>query len=414
MYSRKDLPQLKKIIKEGDSILLLGPRQVGKTTLLHEGFEKALHFNFADPGEKIRYSQNPSLLLSEIKAALPKGGLLTIDEIQKVPLAFDALQVLLDDQKIPYQTFLTGSSARKIKRGAVNTLPGRILQWKLGPLSAEEIGYYNEKNLSLQKNLLLSMMTRGQLPKVQGMSADRSSRHLRSYVQTYLEQEILSDALTKDIGQFARFLRVSASRSGTILNFTTLSQESGASLNTIKHHVEVLVDTLTAYTIPGFSLSDTKSWLSTPKLLFFDLGVRNAAAERVIEEKSLIAEYGLLFEHWIGLEIIAWIRNQEPPIQLYYWRSTQNKEIDWILKAGQKILAIEVKWSENWRTQDLFHLNYFKNDLKKRGYEVTTVLVCQTPKKAVSESHLIIPPYELIRILERWKEKDEVNLFREA
>lgn len=405
MYHRDDLPRLQKVIKDGDSVLLLGPRQVGKTTLLHEGFEEALHFDFADPGEKLRYSQNPSLLLSEIRAALPKGGLFTIDEIQKVPLAFDALQVLLDDRKISYQAFLTGSSARKIKRGAVNTLPGRVLQWKLGPLSAEELGYYNEKDPSLRKNLLLSMMTRGHLPRVQGMSSDRSSRHLRSYVQTYLEQEILSDALTKDIGQFARFLRVAASRSGTILNFTTLSQESGASLNTIKHHVEVLVDTLTAYTIPGFSLSDTKSWLSTPKLLLFDLGVRNAAAERVIEEKALVAEYGPLFEQWVGLELVAWIRNREPPVQLYYWRSV-NKEIDWVLKSGQKILAIEVKWTENWRTQDLFHLDYFRNDLQKRGYEVMTLLVCQTPKRAVSGYHPIIPPHDLVKTLEGWRRQE--------
>lgn len=228
------------------------------------------------------------------------------------------------------------------------------------------------------------------------------ARHLRSYVQTYLEQEILGDALTKDVGQFGRFLVVMASRSGTLLNYSSLSQEAGASINTIKHHVEVLVDTLTAYLIPGFSLSDTKTWLSTPRLLLFDLGVRNAAAERMLDEKALQPEYGSLFEQWVGLELIGWMNNQEPPIHLYYWRTTQKREIDWIMKRGNNLLAIEVKWSQGFRRTDLAHLQTFRTLMEDKKFKVQTVLICRTPHPAKEGTHRIIPPHLLYETLESW------------
>lgn len=401
MFPRDLAPPLKKFLTEGDSVLLLGPRQTGKTTLLHLLCPQGVHYDFADPGERLRIAANPGLLVQEIRGRLPKGGLFTIDEIQKIPTAFDAVQVLLDDRDRIYTTLLTGSSARKIKRGAVNTLPGRILQWRLGPLTAKELGFYKLKNETERSQLLLSMMTRGQLPKVQEMSGTRLARHLRSYVQTYLEQEILGDALTKDVGQFARFLAVIASRSGQILNYSSLSQESGASVNTIKHHVGVLEDTLTAHLIPGFSLNDTKTWLSTPRLLLFDLGVRNAASERVIDEKALLPEYGTLFEQWVGLEILGWMRNQEPPFHLFYWRTTQKREIDWVLRQGDRILAVEAKWGK-WHRGDLTHLSVFRRLMQERKMDVTTCLVCSTPHPAREAAHHIIPPHLLNETLEEW------------
>ncbi len=402
MYRRSDQDPLEKILKDGDSVLVLGPRQVGKTTLLNLLAPDAIQYDFASPEEKLRISKDPGLLVKEMRGRLPKGGLFSIDEIQKVPAAFDAVQVLLDDRKTSYQALLTGSSARKLKRGAVNTLPGRILQWRLGPLSAQELGFYEMKKADDRHASLLSMLTRGQLPRVQDMTGPRAGRHLRSYVQTYLEQEILGDALTKDVGQFARFLTVMAARSGSILNYSALSQESGASINTIKHHVEVLIDTLTAYAVPGFSLNDTKTWLSTPRLLLFDLGVRNAAAERVIEEKALIAEYGTLFEQWVGLEVLAWMRNREPPLHLFYWRTAQNREIDWMIRRENRFLAVEVKWSDSWRTHDLSHLEFFSKFMTERKYKVSTLLVCRTPHPAKEGRHLITPPHKLLEHLETW------------
>lgn len=404
MYQRLDQTRLKEILREKDSVLILGPRQVGKTTLLRLLAPQAIAYDFARPEEKLRISKDPALLVREIRGRVPRGGLFAIDEIQKVPSAFDSVQVLLDDPHQKYIGILTGSSARKLKRGAVNTLPGRVLQFRLGPLTAQELGFYSLKKEEERQALLLSMMTRGNLPRIQGMTGLRAARHLRSYVQTYLEEEILGDALTKDVGQFARFLTVMASRSGSILNYSALSQESGASVNTIKHHVEVLIDTLTAYSIPGFSFSDTKTWLSTPRLLLFDLGVRNAAAERVIDEKAASPEYGTLFEQWVSLEILAWIRNREPPIQLYYWRTTQNREIDWIIRRDNQILAVEVKWSESWRPHDLTHLEAFSKIMLGRKYRVTTLLVCRTPHPAEEGGHLIIPPYRLLESLENWIE----------
>ena len=134
MYQRNSIAPLKKILKEGDSILMLGPRQTGKTTLLHLLCPDAIHYDFADPGERLRMARNPGLLVSEIQGRLPKGGMFTIDEVQKIPAIFDAVQVLLDNRQRHYTALLTGSSARKIKRGAVNTLPGRVLQWQLALL----------------------------------------------------------------------------------------------------------------------------------------------------------------------------------------------------------------------------------------------------------------------------------------
>ena len=188
-----------------------------------------------------------------------------------------------------------------------------------------------------------------------------------------------------------------------ILNYATLSQESGVHLNTIKHHVGVLSDTMTAYLIPGFSLSDTKTWLSTPKFLLFDLGVRNAAAERILEVKALAAEYGTLFEQWVGLELVSFLRNQEPPMHLYYWRTTSRREIDWLVRSDRKVLAVEVKWSGNWSRQDLTHLEVFRNQMRERGDAMTTWLICRTPHPANEGSHQILPPHHLHEAFEKWR-----------
>ncbi len=387
-------------------MLLLGARQVGKTTLIEHLYPTALHYHFADPRERLRIARDPSLLIDEVRARLPRGGKFLIDEVQKIPLIFDALQVLLDQRSPRYTAILTGSSARQLKRGAVNTLPGRVLQLQLGPLSAHELGYYAERSPTQRARQLLHMLTFGTLPGIQSLPATRASRHLQSYVQTYLEQEILGDALTKDVGQFARFLSVMAARAGQILHYTNLSQSAGASVNTIKHHVGVLVDTMTATLIPGFSLSDTAAWLSTPRLLLFDLGVRNAAAERVLQPAALAAEYGPLFEQWVGLELLHWMRNRVPQPRLYYWRTTQHREVDWVIACGKKILALEIKWADQWRAGDLNHLSALRSELKARGYRVTTGLVCRTPHEAVHDHHHILPPHQLWDCLQTWGEKN--------
>lgn len=404
MYKRNISQFVQNLVNDGDSVLLLGPRQVGKTTLVHSLFTDCLKYDLSRPDERLRLARDPAKLIDEVQAKLGDGGIFAVDEVQKVPALFDAIQHLLDNKRDGYRAVLTGSSARQLRKGAVNTLPGRVIQLRMLPLTADELGYYSEKNPKKRADMLGSMMTFGLLPGIQQMNEKRAARHLRSYVQTYLEQEILGDALTKDIGTFYRFLNIVAARSGQILNLSNLSQESGVAINTVKHHVGVLIDTMTAYSVPGFSFNDTSTWLSTPRLLLFDIGVRNAAAERVLDFRAIAPEYGLLFENWVGLELLGMMANHEPPMHLAYWRTTTQKEVDWIVRSGSSIMAIEVKWNENWKPSDLKHLSALRGELRQRkpSLKITTGLICRTPRMATHDGHKIIPPYLLKDFFDEW------------
>ncbi len=379
---------IKKSVSQGKSILLLGPRQTGKTTIL-KSFDADLTLNLTFSKERLRYEKNPELFTSEVQALKSKGKrpIVFIDEIQKVPALLDEIQGLIDSKAA--QFMLTGSSARKLRLGVkTNWLPGRLRLFRLDPISVSE-----QAPQKIEDALLY-----GSLPGIltQKDLMDRES-DLMSYVDTYLEEEVRQEGLVRSLGPFARFLELAAIESGNILNFSKISSDLGPSIPTVKSYFEVLFDCLIAENIPP--ITDTlsrKKLTKTSKSLFFDLGVRRLAAR---EGTRLIPErMGALFEQWVGLEILRHIRQTEINAQLKFWRDPDGPEVDWVFEHEKRGIPIEVKWTEKPKSTDARFLEVFLDEYQeaKRGF-----IICRTPRKVkLTDRVVAIPWQELTAALE--------------
>ena len=352
------------------SILLFGARQTGKTTLFRR-FSADLSISFAHPGTRLRYEKNPELLIGEIEAlaqSMLNKPLVFIDEVQKIPTILDAIQYLIDNQTAYFM--ITGSSARKLKKNStLNLLPGRVVSLRLEPLCLLE--------LIEQERSLEDLLIYGSLPGILNVSlASDKELDLQSYVQIYLEEEIRTEAVVRNMASFSRFLELAASESGNILNLSKLSQEIGVAHTTISAYYQILEDCLIAERIDPFLKTKTRRKLGkSPKYLFFDLGLRRLAAH---EGAQLPEKYkGWLFEQFIGLELMRYTRFLEKKYQVRFWRDLSGIEVDWIIEAQDLLIPIEVKWTDAPTLQDAKHLHIFLEEYPeaKQAY-----IVCQTPR----------------------------------
>jgi len=262
----------------------------------------------------------------------------------------DVIQDLID-RKIA-QFLLTGSSARKLKRGDnVNLLPGRII-----PLRMDTLTYDEMPSAKIKLNDLLIY---GSLPQVLlSKTFDEKEELLDSYVSIYLEEEIRSEAIVRNLANFARFLELAASESGYAVNYSKLSQQIGVAHTTIADYYQILEDCLVVERIEPLTKSKTRHKLSkTQKYIFFDLGLRRFAAR---EGRRLPIKYmGHLFEQFVALELIKYSRFQKARIQIRYWRDPDGPEVDWVIDHPDKLIPIEVKYTDKPNVDDAKHLKTF-------------------------------------------------------
>lgn len=382
-------PILQHTLDRGKSVLLLGPRQTGKTTLLKR-LNASKYFSFVDSSTRLRYEKNPEIFQGEIEAlseaSSKKNILVVIDEIQKVPRLMDTIQFLIDNKTA--QFVITGSSARKIKKSSnTNLLPGRVVALKLDPLS-----YLENTDITLANHLLF-----GSLPGiVKTNEIHDKETDLASYVTAYLDEEVRSEAIVRDIGSFARFLELAAVNSGKLINFRKLSQEIGVAHTTIASYYEVLEDCLIIERIePIIKSSKRKRLTRSCKYLFFDIGVRRACArEAPILPNQIVGD---LFEQFIGLEINRHLRSQQMSNHLKFWRDPSGPEIDWVITSSTKMVPLEVKWTSTPHAQDAKHLEIFLKEYPEaeKGY-----IICQTPSPIkISPKVTAIPWQDMYKIL---------------
>jgi predicted AAA+ superfamily ATPase len=396
--------EIRKRAARGESIVVLGNSMTGKSEFIRKLFPDALCYDFDNVEDRRCITENPSKLVHEILNKLPSGGMITILEFQKIPAVCDDLQAILhlhSQENRKYQFVLSSSCLRLNRKEAVYTLPNRFQKIIVGTIESEELGVYDSTEV-LAQDKILEILTYGQLPKILALPREQRAAELSAEVTTYLSQQIQARGMTKDLVQFERILNLLAIRSGQILNYSEISQAAGVSVNTIKHHVAVLKDTYLIHLIPGLSFDDTKNWLTTPKLLFFDLGVRNLLAERVLESKALIAEHEILFKQWIGLEIVAWSRRQNAPLQIYYWRTAQRRSVDWVLRDGNRILLIEAKWSEFLGRGELSAMEALRQSLLDKNFAVDSLLVNLSTLNHQEGRHKTIPVNHFFDALETW------------
>jgi uncharacterized protein len=392
-FERKIKSDLIHSLERGKSILLLGPRQTGKTTLI-TSIPHDWYLNFIRPDIRQRYETNPKVFTSEVEFLAKKQSkipLIILDEVQLVPELLNSAQDLID-RKIASFIF-TGSSMRKLRNSQINLLPGRVITYYLPPLTWDEIQGSANSLAPDHTSLLLNFLTFGQLPGILTIpSAADKEEELRSYVHTYLEEEIRGEAHVRQIGQFSRFLELAASESGNIISLRKLASDVEVAHSTISTYYQILEDCMIAHRIEPYIKTNTRRLLTkSPKFLFFDLGVRRVSAKEPPE--LLKSQLGPLFEHFIGLELLNQSLSRRDIFQVSYWRDHNGQEVDWVLVTKNLLIPIEVKWTERPQESDAKHLKAF---LKEYPEAKKAFIVCRTPNAyELCENVIVLPWQEL-------------------
>ena len=315
------------------SFFLFGPRSTGKSTLVKEQLlNSAGIIDLLDSRLFLRLSSAPHEI-EEIIDAL-EASLIVVDEIQRIPELLNEVHRLIENRKIRF--LLTGSSARKLKRGNANLLAGRVWEARLYPLTWKEIPEFN-----LERYLLY-----GGLPSV--YLGEYPEEELDAYVNTYLKEEIMAEGLIRNLPPFARFLKTISLANGEIVNFTKLGNDCQVAASTVREYISLLEDTLVGFLLPAWIESKKRKAVKSGKFYFFDPGVTHAlSGTQTLDRNSDL--YGKSFEQFIGMEIRAYLGYKRLKSSLSYWRSTHGHEVDFLI--GDKI-AIEVKSSQRVTSAD--------------------------------------------------------------
>jgi predicted AAA+ superfamily ATPase len=318
-----------KIESSTKSCLILGPRQVGKSTLI-QNLQPELVINLARESEYHLYTSQPGRLEQVVEARPVKT--VFIDEIQRVPSLLNSVQALVDEHKGRIKFYLSGSSARKLRRGQANLLPGRLMVFNMGGLCGAEI----PPKTSTEK-----LLQYGCLPEI-ALSSDRAfcASLLDAYAGTYLREEIKAEALVQSLEGFSRFLTEAALMAGHILDYSKIAKRAKISRTSCVRFFEILQDTLMVDRCDVFDDVNGAEPIKHPKFFFFDNGVRNA----LVGSFDLSPERrGVVFEHFIFNQMrnSAVARNLKFKIQ--YFRTRTGLEVDFVVQIGKKLWAIEVK-----------------------------------------------------------------------
>jgi len=315
------------------SLLLLGPRQVGKSTLI-KSLKPDLYLNLASEGTFLTYAKDPDLLRRELNENA-SAKLVAIDEVQRVPALLNSVQVLIDDGPTDRRFLLSGSSARKLRSAGVNLLPGRVILVHLDPLMMPEMDGIFDLDRALSV---------GTLPGIY-LDRDLGNETLSSYVDLYLREEIRAESMTRNIGDYARFLDTAALLSGQYINYSKVSSDTEISKETVRRFFSLLEDTLLIYKIPPYRGVEktTRRVSQRDRFLFFDVGVRNAIlgihAQKLTQEQK-----GSLFEQWIITQLLSLSRALRSPWKFSSYRTNAGAEVDLIIERPEDIIALEIKF----------------------------------------------------------------------
>lgn len=346
------------LLESPKSILILGPRQVGKSTLINS-LKPDISFNLNDEVTYLDFKSNPAELTQRLSDQTIRT--VFIDEIQRHPSLLNTIQTLLDSKKNLIKFYITGSSARKLKRGHANLLPGRIFSYEIGPLCAAELKYQLDIPRALQY---------GTLPEPYlGSSGKFVEKLLRTYSGIYLKEEIQAEALTRNLEGYSRFLLVAAATSGLILDFSKIAKQAKVERRVCARFFEILEDTLIAQRIEVFEGSDADI-VKRPKYYFFDVGVLNGLLENFTASND---RKGLLFEHLVFNQIINSAKARDQKVNVTYFRTRSGYEVDFILEINDRIYALEVK-SGNYDETDAVKLMRLKeHNIKLDGLYLVTI-----------------------------------------
>lgn len=347
------------------SHFLFGPRQTGKTFLIRRVLPHARLYDLLDSSVYLALSQRPARLAEELT---PRDRVVVIDEVQRLPVLLNEVHRLIEQQGIRF--LLTGSSARRLRRGGVNLLGGRARTRFLHPLTSRELGAHFDLARAIERGLLPSIYF-----------SDDPKADLDAYTGTYLQQEIVAEGATRNVPAFSRFLRVAALCNATLVNFTNVANDAQVPRTTVYEYFEILKDTLLLHEVPAWRKSRKRKPLVSSKYYFFDVGVASALQGRLVKPET--PEFGAAFETWLLHEIVSY-RDYVSGEPVNYWRSTSGFEVDFILGDHT---AIEVKAKNNVSPQDLKSLRALAEEKRLKRY----LCVSLEPRRRQVEGVTILP-----------------------
>ena len=364
------------------SFFLFGPRGTGKSTWIRKQFPEAPRYDLLDAGEALRLVREPEALWRELNA-VPPGTWAVLDEVQKAPALLDSVHRLIEERRLRF--VLSGSSARKLRRGGANLLAGRALTVSMPPLVSQELSF----DLDVGERLRF-----GTLPLA--VTGADPVGFLRSYVETYLLEEVKAEALTRNLGGFARFLEIAARQNGQVTNAAGIARDAGISRRTVDGYFEVLADTLLGSWLPAWKLKTGNRQVRASKFYFFDAGVARAASGR-LPYPPTPEEAGPLLETLVLTELRAYLQYRALLYPLRYWRNYSGAEVDLLCETVGGFVAIEIKASRRWDRR--FERGFRMLERELGSDRLRCFGVYRGERPAVSNGVTVLPCLEFLRRL---------------
>ena len=366
-------------LPSGRSAFLWGPRRTGKSYWIREHFGDGLLIDLLKTDVFAEYAARPALLRER---HADERRTIIIDEIQMAPELLNEVHWLIENKGTSF--LLTGSSARKLRHGHANLLAGRAGSYSMCPLTYPEVEGFD----------IEAVMVSGLLPP--HFLSDDPVFDLRSYVGDYLKQEIAAEATVRSIPVFSDFLRVAATRSGELINYTNVARESGVSAKTVRHYIEILEDTLLGYRLPPWRQARKRRLIDTEKFYLFDVGVTNYLSRRA--PKAGTPEFGNAFEQFVMMELKAYQAYRNPEMEIHFWRTSTGFEVDFILNRME--VAIEVKSARRVGDHHLRSLRAVKEEFAANR---SIVVSLETTKRTTDDGIEVYPYDEFLRSL--WRDE---------
>lgn len=343
------------------NVFLFGARGTGKTSLVKDFYpaEERYLFDLLDIELEDRLAKNPKLLQQTILELDSRIKYIIIDEIQKLPRLLDLVHQTIASTSFKRHFILTGSSARKLKRGSANMLAGRAFVNYLYPLTFPELGHDFDLDHYLHW---------GGLPEIYHFKRDKDKQSfLKTYALVYLKEEVWAEHLIKNLNPFRHFLELAAQANTEIINYTKIAKQIGIDTKTVQNYFQILEDTHLCFIVDAYHTSIRKRLIKAPKFYLFDLGVKRALDNTL--SAGLVAgtyAYGKAFEHFIIQQIITLSYYKNRDFKFFYMKTERGAEVDLVIEKPDKTLVlIEAKSSRQVSSSDIPHLITFKKELKK-------------------------------------------------
>ena len=339
-----------------NSFFLFGARGTGKTTWVRDAFDpdESMYVDLLDPATEDSYRRSPNRLERQVRALSSRVEWILIDEVQRAPRLLDVVHRLIESTGKRF--VLTGSSGRKLRRGASNLLAGRAFVYNLYPLTAPEF----QDAFQLEEALAW-----GTLPRLFSLDrAEDRQAYLRAYALTYLKEEIVAEQIVRRLDPFRQFLEVAAQSNGTIVNYANIARDVGADPKSVLSYFSILEDTLVGFLLPAFHRSVRKQQRTGPKFYYFDTGVKRALERTLdIPLQPGTYEYGKAFEHFVITQIVHLSRYRYPDWRCSFLRTGAGAEIDLVIeRPGMPTALIEIKSAERVDERDVHNLARFARD----------------------------------------------------